>query len=228
MPTDPRHRILFIDRDAEQAWLTAVEVGHVVDGLDPERVEHFNDHAAWLLDEAGGRAIGVLVSDTVELDPTGEDWGPCWDADGPRFDAPSLALSSALAGEVIVAALATYKHESTLNRAFYLQALGATDAEALSLWKLCLECGDLTAHYALGYTHYELGQFGESYSHLRYYATLATHDPWIWCWLGKAALAVGEREEAIKAWCRARLLEGDEHVTDASDLLAGVLRGAQW
>ena len=59
------------------------------------------------------------------------------------------------------------------------------------------------AHFALGYTLYELGRFRESYAHLRHYAELAPLGSWNWCWLGKAAAAIGETAEAERAYRRA-------------------------
>jgi hypothetical protein len=41
------------------------------------------------------------------------------------------------------------------------------------MWERCLESGDVMAHFALGYTHYELSDFHEAYDHLRFYTRLA-------------------------------------------------------
>ncbi len=96
-----------------------------------------------------------------------------------------------------------------------------TGAEALFQWRLCLQAGDGMAHFALGYTLYELGRFHEAYRHLRYYAQIAPACSWNWCWLGKACEAIGESAEARAAYEQACALEaaGDEE-TDAAELLA--------
>ncbi|MDP9439260.1 MAG: tetratricopeptide repeat protein, partial [Actinomycetota bacterium] len=102
-------------------------------------------------------------------------------------------------------------------------AMRAEGEEAEGLWRYCLQSGDLMAHYALGYTLYELGRHREAYRHLRAYAELVPSDGWAWCWLGKAAEAIGEREEARSAYEEAIALDGDE--TDAPELLVLLLDG---
>ena len=77
------------------------------------------------------------------------------------------------------------------------------------------------AHFALGYTLYELDRFREAYRHLRYYTELAPAHPWNRCWFGKAAEAMGETEEArsgLPARDRTDRAGADE--TDADELLA--------
>ena len=93
--------------------------------------------------------------------------------------------------------------------------------EALDLWRCCLEAGDSMAHFALGYTLYELERFHEAYAHLRHYVELAPYSSWNWCWLGKAAAAIGERAEAERAFTRAlELTAAGDAETDAPELLA--------
>ena len=76
------------------------------------------------------------------------------------------------------------------------------------------------AHFGLGYTLYDLGRFKEAYRHLRRYTEISPCGGWNWCWLGKAAEAVGETAEARAAYERAIELEssGDQE-SDASELL---------
>lgn len=75
----------------------------------------------------------------------------------------------------------------------------------------------------LGTAKFELCDIDGAYRHLAYYATIATHDTWPWCWLGRAALAVGEHEEGHAALERARTLEDATGVeTDAVELLSWV------
>ena len=83
------------------------------------------------------------------------------------------------------------------------------------------------AHFALGYTHLELGQNHDAYRHLRYYTEVAPAGSWNWCWFGKAAIAIGEKAEARKAFEHAIALaaDGDEE-TDAPELLAELESGS--
>ncbi len=95
--------------------------------------------------------------------------------------------------------------------------------EALVAWLACLEAGDSMAHFALGYTLYDLGRYVEAYRHLRYYTEIAPSHPWNWCWFGKAAEAVGEIAEARRAYQRAIALEeAGEDETEAWDRLAAL------
>ena len=75
------------------------------------------------------------------------------------------------------------------------------------------------AHFALGYTLYDLGRYHEAYRHLRYYAQIAPAHPWNWCWFGRAAAGIGELGEARSAYERAIELGDGEDETDATDLL---------
>src|ERR1700735_542506 len=78
------------------------------------------------------------------------------------------------------------------------------------------------AHFGLGYTLYDLGRYRESYRHLRYYAGLGPAAPWNWCWLGKAAEAIGELGEARAAYLRAIELSAAPDDTAAPELLASL------
>ncbi len=97
---------------------------------------------------------------------------------------------------------------------------------ALTNWRCCLEAGDSIAHFALGYTLYELGRYHEAYRHLRYYAQIAPASAWNWCWLGKAAEAIGEVGEARAAYeqaCEIEVADGDDaEEADAAELLVGL------
>ena len=112
----------------------------------------------------------------------------------------------------------------SVNRFFFeTRVPEARGEEALAYWRACLEAGDAMAHFALGYTLYELGRFREAYRHLRYYTEIAPAGSWNWCWFGKAAEALGEIGEARAAYSRALELEreGDEE-TDAAERLARI------
>jgi Flp pilus assembly protein TadD len=81
------------------------------------------------------------------------------------------------------------------------------------------------AHFGLGYTLYELGRFPEAYRHLRHYTEIAPCGGWNWCWLGRAAEAIGETGEARNAYERALALEDAGHEeTDAAELLDALSR----
>ncbi|MDQ8045030.1 MAG: tetratricopeptide repeat protein [Solirubrobacteraceae bacterium] len=220
---------LFISHDADADWLTAIAYGFVDDDVDPRRWDPISCRSAWLLDEPGGRPIGVRVEEvsTAGLDEPeflGGHFDDFVDPIGPRFDAPTLGLTEVSAAEVLIAAYAMHKSEHTLNRAFFNAAIQASGTEALRLWNLCLESGDPMAHYGLGLTTFDLGDTHRAYSHLRFYATLATHSPWAHSWLGRAALAEGHDDEAIAALRRAVELGLDTDTqTDAEELLARVL-----
>jgi tetratricopeptide (TPR) repeat protein len=108
---------------------------------------------------------------------------------------------------------------------YFDMATGLQGEQALAAWRCCLEAGDSMAHFALGYTLYELERYREAYAHLRLYTELAPHAAWNWCWFGKAALAIGETQEARSALKRAvELTAQGDHETDAPELLAA-LRG---
>jgi Flp pilus assembly protein TadD len=93
---------------------------------------------------------------------------------------------------------------------------------------VCLETGDLMAHYGLGYTLHELGRYRESYRHLRAYTEITPSNAWAWCWLGYTCTALGELGEARTAYQRAVELEeagGDK--TDAGEWLERLETKAQ-
>ena len=132
---------------------------------------------------------------------------------------PQLGLTDASVGEIVLAARALFGGP-TINRVYFKAAVNADPEEALDLWLSCLAAGDCMAHFALGYTLYDLGRFHEAYRHLRYYAELAPAGSWNWCWYGKAAQAIGEIDEARTAYLRAIELEPCDQETDAAELLA--------
>ncbi len=63
--------------------------------------------------------------------------------------------------------------EQSINRKFFSTATQRSGELALTNWRCCPEVGDSIAHFALGYTLYELGRYHEAYRHLRYYAQIA-------------------------------------------------------
>lgn len=213
---------LFLNHDADYDWLIAVEFGTTDDGQPEENWHVLSEDFAYLSTApVEGRCVGFAVQNFADFDVDGQDVQAIWR--GPRFDVPVLGLTNATAGEIVVAARLFVDGESTINRHFFDLAIAAArkPAEALVRWRYCLQCGDVMAHYGLGYTLYELGRFHEAYRHLRAYTEITPTSPWAWCWLGKAADAMGETAEAASAYQRALELErdsGDE--TDAKELLA--------
>lgn len=109
--------------------------------------------------------IGFGVDELFEFDPA--DDSPVWD--GPRFDAPTLALREATPGEIILAARATLR-ESTLDVLYFDLAVWAKSKQddlelAESHWRSCLAADEMKAHFGLGYTLCALGRHREGYGH---------------------------------------------------------------
>lgn len=123
MTTRPR---LFISRDADADWITAIEVGHIDDGVPAERWEPLNCWVAWLLDH-DGRKIGVRLQDASEADLRDDVFAELWDLDGPRFDAPTLGLTDIPIAAALTAALPVFGEHSSLNRFYFGLAIDAQD-----------------------------------------------------------------------------------------------------
>ncbi|MEJ7570335.1 MAG: hypothetical protein WKF41_18990, partial [Gaiellaceae bacterium] len=111
--------------------------------------------------------------------------------------------------------------EPTLGRAYFHTAMAApSPAQAIETWLLCLEAGELQAHYSLGYTYFEVGDFKKAYRHLRAYTEIAPWNGWGWCWFGQACVALGELSDARAAFSKAVELErAGGHETDAAERL---------
>jgi tetratricopeptide (TPR) repeat protein len=209
---------LYISRDAEADWLTALPLGRLADGQPETHYRHVGDGFRWCLDGPAGHAIGFEVITLRAFDPDEPVYAELWTA--PRFDVPLLALTGATAGEIIVAARGRYAASSTLNRVLFDRAITEEPAVAVETWRLCLEAGGQMAHYGLGRTLLELGRAHEAYAHLREYARIVPEDGWAWCFLGRACCALGVTEEARQAFGRALELEREGgFVTDAAALL---------
>ncbi len=228
---------LSINLMREYDWLVCLEFGRVDDGQDPdtwgalegwdERVGVLHDKS---VDEADAKPIGFKILDfnwfVDELTPD----DPAWE--GPVFHVPQLGLERATVAEIAIATDALFPEESTPNRYFFNAAAAAgVDDEpekALEAWLMCLASGDAMAHFGVGTTLYEMGSFHDAYRHLRYYAQIAPADPWNQCWYGKAAEAIGENGEAIKAYDAAIELEKlptrVDGETDAAELREDLLQ----
>ncbi|MDQ3647569.1 MAG: hypothetical protein M3433_03100, partial [Actinomycetota bacterium] len=155
---------LFLSRDVDLDYLSAMEFGSVADGQPGDAWRAVGERVGFLLE--GERCIGFWVNDFDSFDPEAEGFEALW-RDTPRFDVPQLGLRDAGAGEICLAARASLGDEPTLNRCYFDQAVAAGAAgdhpAAGEAWSLCLESGDPMAHYGLGYTLWELGDFRGAY-----------------------------------------------------------------
>lgn len=213
--TDPR---LYLNHIANRDWLIALEYGRVDDGQPPENWRGVSEAFGFLHDRPHGPVVGFKILRFSAFDGQDEEVREIWAA--PRFDAPVLGLTAVTAGEIVLAVRALFGGHSSINRQFFDAAVDAEDEDALGLWLACLQAGDSMAHFGLGCSLYELGRFQEAYRHLRHYTEIAPWGSWNWCWLGKAAQAVGETAEARTAYRRAIELEPvDGQATDSRELL---------
>ena len=198
----------------------ALEFGRVYDGQPPESWQSMGEHLGFLRDGSHGPIVGFAVEEFSRFEVDDPEVGEIWTA--CEFEVPLLGLPKASAGEIILAARPLVGDHSTVNRQLFCAAIDRQHddpQEALSYWLSCLEAGDCMAHFALGYTLHELGRHHEAYRHLRYYTQIAPAAPWNWCWLGRAAHAIGEVDEARSAYEHAIELSDSEQETDAADLL---------
>lgn len=219
MSSDTTPSRLYINHIADFDWLIALEFGRVDDAQPPDNWRGVSRQFGYLHETPGGRALGFKLVGFSEFDVEAPEVKEIWGE--PLFDVPLLGLRAVCAGEVVLATRALLGEESTINRDYFDEAVRTDDPEeALPLWLACLESGDSMAHFALGYTLHKLGRFPEAYRHLRHYTEIAPHGSWPWCWYGKGAEAVGEKDEAIAAYERALELEADGgEETDATELL---------
>jgi tetratricopeptide (TPR) repeat protein len=214
---------LFISIDENLDYLAALEFGRTQDGQPEENWRPVGSQLAYLhtgpAEEAP--AVGFLLTRPESFDPYDPEVEEIWEE--PHFAAPQLGLEEASAGEVILAAAGVFDLRPTLNRLLFETAVEESGTEALRTWWGALQSGEPMAHFALGYTLYELERFHEAYRHLRYYRRIAPAQPWTHCWFGKAAAAIGEIEEAKAAYERAIELtdEGAEE-TEAPELLVAL------
>ena len=218
---------LYLSHEPGLDVLFAKEFGIPNDGQPAECFRLVGDDFAFFHLGERGPAVGFTVTDFSTFDPDDEDLAPIWDE--PLFDVPLLALREAPAGAIIRAAKLHFDGRESLNRFHFNQAVNLTGRVALKHWILCLEAGDSMAHFAIGYTLYDLGRYQEAYRHLRYYAEIAPNHPWNWVWFGKAATALGALGEARDAYQRAIQLETEEgeEETDARELLTELDGGEQ-
>jgi tetratricopeptide (TPR) repeat protein len=215
---------LHLNRISGLDWLIALEFGRVDDGQAADCWRGVGEDFGYLLDSPDGRIVGFKVQNYSRFDPEDPEVSEIWTL--ARFEVPLLGLHAASAGEIVLAARPLLGEDDTINRLYFDAAVATDDSEkALSLWLACLQAGDSMAHFGLGYTLFDLGRHHEAYRHLRHYAEIAPAGAWNWCWLGRAAEAIGEVAEAREAYERAiALSEEGDYDTDAAELLAALAR----
>ncbi|MGI8461650.1 MAG: hypothetical protein ACR2OC_08470 [Solirubrobacterales bacterium] len=216
--TRPR---LYLNHAVELERFIALEYGRVEDGQLEENWREVAGGFWWYHEVPEGPCLGFAVKELADFNPEAPEVEEIWS--GPRFDAPLLGLTDSSAGEIAVAAKTFFDEVPSINRLYFNAAAGEEGRTALQLWRQCLEAGDSMAHFGLGYTLFELDRFHEAYRHLRHYTEISPAHPWNWVWFAKAAAAIGEIEEAIRAYERAiDLTEAGHEKTDAPELLAAL------
>lgn len=188
---------LFLNRIADLDWLIALEFGRVDEGQPPDAWTGLSEHFGFLFED--DRCVGFKVLGFNDFDLEAPEHEPIWC--GPRFDAPTLALTDASAGEVILAARTHFGTRASINRHFFGQAIQREGfKDELGAWIGCVETGDSMAHYGLGIALLELGGSpARAYTHLRFYASIAPYLPWAQYWYARAAMAINETAEARAA-----------------------------
>lgn len=208
MPTDslsvlrPTTIPLHLSVNVVDDWLEAIEFGSVVDGRPASQLIEMGEQVRYVLRSARGPISGFTVQDfsTVHLEKL-DVFGT------PRFCVPALGVDRASLGEIVLAARSRFE-VSTADVCFFTLALACAEEDddlesAAEHWNSCIESGDQRGHFGRGYTLYDLGRYREAYGHLRRYSELAPHNSWSWLWLGRAAEAVGEFDEAQRAYRQA-------------------------
>lgn len=219
-PLRPR---LFVNHLPEHDWLIALEFGRVDEGQPSESWAGITDDFGYLFDQDEERIVGFKALNFSTIDLTSPFYEPLWN--GPRFCAPTLALSDAVAAEVITAARAFYRGRPSINRYYFADAIDAESKnDEVGEWLACVETGDCMAHYGLGISLMESGKPAMAYKHLRFYASIAPMEAWAQYWYARAALAVNEPDEARVAALRAKELSTDPDMTSqARDLLKEIV-----
>ena len=189
------------------------------DGYDPRFFSCLQESVWVYSDPDEGHPIGFSVIEVSKLDLHSAESEQLWSGD--RFAAPVLGFERATIGEIVAATRTHYGDQPSLNRYYFEQATGLSGIDAVHTWRLCLESGDSMAHFGLGYSLFEIGEFREAYKHLRYYSQISPINAWSWRWYGAAAEAVGETREARKAYQEAIRLNEKycQEETDAAERL---------
>jgi hypothetical protein len=213
---------IYINNIPEHDWLIALEFGRVDEGQLPDHWVGVSEHFGYLLDD-DGRVLGFKALEASKLDLAAPEYEALWT--GPQFCAPTLALHSAPAAEVITAARAFYGHRSSVNRRYFAEAIAAagTDDE-IAAWLACIEAGDCMAHYGLGIALMDCDETQRAYKHLRYYASIAPFEAWAQYWYARAALAIDLPLEARRAVGRAITFAADDDLRRAAERLRAELQ----
>lgn len=228
MGMSPRitRRPLRLSHDAERDTLLACAHGRVPHPCLEDHTAPVSEHLLFLLRRPGGSVIGFAVDGLSRLDVDAHE-PDLWD--GPRFDVPTLGLRKAAMAEVLLRARTTFAGESTADvLAMQASRDHAEEHEhelAERQIRLALGTGDLRAHLTLAGCLCAQGRYGEAYDHARIYAELAAADSWGFAWMGRAALELGDLDEARKALKRAvRLERAGSHPTPAGRVLKSIPR----
>jgi tetratricopeptide (TPR) repeat protein len=209
---------LYLNRTERNDCLHALEYGLIFDGQRDEDWHKVSESFAYLHEGSQGPIHGFSLHNLLTFDTDDPAVAAIWGE--PLFDVPTLGLSRAPAGAIVIAARRHFETRVSINRVFFNDGMDREGEDALGYWYAALEAGDSMAHFGAGYTLVELGRHHEAYRHLRYYLEISPNNPWNWCWLGKAAQAIGEVEEARLAYSRAiELTEAGGDETDAPELL---------
>ncbi|MFY9487478.1 MAG: hypothetical protein WAP35_02115 [Solirubrobacterales bacterium] len=214
-----KHRpSLFINHIPELDWLIALEFGRVDEGQPEDHWIGVTDTFGYLCDSPQGSPIGFKILDFSALDLDDPAlvgaWGP------PYFDAPTLGLTDCSAAEIAFTARTMLGSTPTVNRLYFNEALESDSKhDEAGEWMGCLEAGDCMAHYGLGICLFEMDMPERAYGHLRFYARIAPMNAWAHHWHGRAALEIGEVDEARAALQRSLELETDEELMNQSRVL---------
>lgn len=215
-----------ISYDADHDFLFALQPGVVIDGHGDDETEQPLGGFFVFRRGPGGPVIGFAADEAFEWDVMSNEDDVVWNDPELRFDVPTLGLRDASVGAIVLAAQGTITG-STPDVLFFDLAVCAGSEENLEeaehLWRLSLAAGEMKAHFGLGYTLVELGRPHEAYGHLVTYTELTPRLAWAWCWRGRAAAEMGERDEARKCFERAleATADGSEE-TDAEEFLAAL------
>ena len=143
-PVSRPRRPLYLSRDADYDYLTALEIGRVDDGQAPELWLEISEEFRFLLSKPGGRPVGFRIDEFSEWLPTDEEEHAI--RAGGRFDAPLVVLRGAGALRIASEAKRFFGEESSLNRSFFDRATECGTNEEyeqeLYWWRCCLEAGD--------------------------------------------------------------------------------------
>ena len=183
---------LYLSHEPSLDILHAKEFGTPDDGVPADAWRPVSDNFGFLHLGEHGPAVGFTVHDFSTFDADAEEVAAIWDE--PLFDVPGpRPAGGAGRRDRPRRGCVHFGDRPSLNRRALRrrgEQAGRGGSDPLA-W--CLEAGDSMAHFAIGYTLYELGRFQDAYRHLRYYAEIAPAHPWNWVWFGKAATALGAR-----------------------------------